>query len=327
MPIADNTSPKPHWLIRNGHIHSIWTYYTRRAGKPAWLRTRIETPDDDFLDLDFIKKGHNRVVLILHGIDGNTDRHYIRGFARHASESGYDVCAQNSRGCSGELNRKYASYHSAQTYDIHHVCKHLIEECHYSEIYIVGFSLGGNVVFKYLGEDTDRLPSEIVAAAGVSVPIDLKAGCEKLSRGIYLGYSIYLLSGLKPRTRAKMKKHSRDPEELRKLRRIVNFRQFDELYTVPAHGFQDAEDYWHQAASHAYLKKLKTPTLLITALDDPFLSEESFPFDLAANSEYLHFCAPLRGGHVGFAYGLLTPKTLWCDEKILGFFGEVRGGW
>ncbi len=325
MPILDDTSPRPHWLLRNGHIHSIYTYYTRRAGKPRWQRKRIETPDDDFLDLDFIQRGHKRVVLILHGIDGNTDRHYIRGFARYASRQGYDVCAQNSRGCSGELNRKYASYHSAQTYDIHHVCNYLIEECGYSEIYIVGFSLGGNVVFKYLGEDASRLPPQIIAAAGVSVPIDLKAGCEKLSKGIYLGYSIYLLSGLKPRTRAKMKKHGRDRTEIRRLGRTINFRQFDELYTVPAHGFTDVEDYWQQAASHTYLEKLDRPTLLITALDDPFLSEESFPFGIASRSAYLHFCAPLCGGHVGFLYRLRRGGVLWCDERVLEFFERVGG--
>lgn len=326
MPIVTSHAPSPHWLLRNGHVHSIWTYYTRLAGKSIYERRRIETPDDDFLDLDMIEGGHDRVVLVLHGIDGNTDRHYIRGFSRVASQNNYDVCAMNARGCSGELNRKYASYHSGQTYDVHLVCEYLAEKCGYKQIFLAGFSLGGCLVYKYLGESTDRLSDCIIGGAAVSTPVDLKSGCERLARGIYKGYSLFLLYGLKPRIIAKMKKHNRDSEEIRAMRRATNFIEFDRIYTAPAHGFKDEEDYWRQCSSRQFLSAIDRPVLGITAVDDPFLSEECYPYAEAARSEYLYFETPLHGGHVGFAYRPLTPSVLWFDQRVLEFFDGLSQG-
>jgi len=326
MPIVRSQAPRTHWLLRNGHVHSIWTYYTRRAGKSLYTRRRIETPDDDFLDLDMISNDHRRVILVLHGIDGNTDRHYIRGFSRAAASVGYDVCAMNARGCSGELNRKYASYHSGQTYDVHHVCQYLDEACGYDEIYLAGFSLGGCLVYKYLGEQAYQLSPKIKGGAAVSTPVDLKSGCERLASGIFLGYSLFLLHGLRPRIIAKMKKHDRDPEEIKAMRRAVNFIQFDRIYTAPAHGFKDEEDNWAQCSSRQFLAHIEIPVYGVTAVDDPFLSEECYPYEEAAASDYFYFDTPLRGGHVGFAYRPMTPRTLWFDHRVLEFFDGLSSG-
>ncbi len=323
MPIDTLEAPKTHLLLRNGHVHSIWTYYTRRAPAPPYKRRRIDTPDGDFLDLDFLQSGHKRVILVLHGIDGNTNRHYIRGFADYASHNGFDVCAMNARGCSGELNHKYASYHSGQTYDVHLICQYLDEFCDYEEIFLIGFSLGGNIAYKYLGEDTTRLSPKIAGAAGVSVPVDLKSGCMRLSRGIYRGYSLFLLAGLKPRIIQKMIKHDRDPSEIKAMKRCRNFIQFDRIYTAPAHGFEDEEDYWRQCSSKQFISAIDRPVLGITALDDPFLSDECFPFAEAAANPKFHLETPLHGGHVGFAHRLMTPRQLWFDIRVLEFFNQV----
>lgn len=287
----------------------------RKVQLIPYTRERIITPDDDFLDLDWLSRGADKVVIISHGLEGDSQRPYIKGMAKALHDRGFDVVAWNFRGCSGEMNRQLRFYHSGATDDLDLVVRHVTKTKNYRNVFLVGFSLGGNVTLKYLGE---RVADKRIKRAVVfSVPMHLKTSCEKISRPLNRLYSNRFLKSLKTKILIKARHRKElDTSMLPKIRTLIDF---DDCYTAPLHGFSDAVDYYEQCSSLRFVNDIQIPTLVINTLNDPFLSPECFPVALLEKHPFVQLQILSRGGHVGFAQ-FNKNGLYWSEQRALEFF-------
>jgi predicted alpha/beta-fold hydrolase len=299
MPLIEPSSYVPPFLFGNGHIQTIYPTLCRRVEGVRYERERIDTPDGDFLDLDWSKVGSERVAVVAHGLEGNSQRSYTLGMVRALNRAGWDGIAWNMRGCSGEPNRKIRFYHSGASEDLHLVIKHVLGNERYARIGLVGFSLGGNLTLKYLGERGRQLDPAIMAAVACSVPCDLRSSSLKMAGFANRIYMIRFLRMLHEKIEAK-NRILEDKIDDTGYHRIKTFKDFDDRYTAPMHGFRDAEDYWRQASAKQFLANIAIPTLLVNARNDPFLAEECYPVEEAAANPNFYLEMPASGGHVGF---------------------------
>jgi uncharacterized protein len=300
----------------NGHLETVYPALFRNVKFIPYLRERILTPDQDFLDLDWLTQGSSRLVIVSHGLEGNTSRAYIRGIARAFFQKGYDVLAWNYRGCSEEMNRNLRFYHSGATDDLDVVVQHVMQQRSYSEISLIGFSLGGNLTLKYLGEMGKHLPAPIKRAVTFSVPMDLHSSCVQLSARSNWIYSRRFLKSLKTKVIQKSKVL---PElDSKGIDAITNLMEFDDAFTAPIHGFKNALDYYARSSSLHFLTGIEVPTLIVSAKNDPFLSKECYPPSESIQNPYLKMLYPEFGGHVGFT--LFSQNGLyWSELKALEF--------
>jgi predicted alpha/beta-fold hydrolase len=316
MPLISNSSYVPPRWLRNGHLQTIFPQF-RRIKNVHYRRERFITSDDDFVDLDWAENGSNRIAILSHGLEGNTQRNYVLGMIRALHRIGWDALAWNYRSCSEETNRRLRWYHSGETADLHEVISHTIARNIYSEIALIGFSLGGNVTLKYLGEQGSRVHSQISKAVAFSVPCDLKSSAIKLARNSNKQYMIRFMRTLRKKVREK-KNLFPDQIDVRNLNRIKTFQQFDDRYTAPVHGFKDADDYFARCSSRQFLKEIRVPTLLVNAANDPFLDLPSYPQEEAAASSYFFFESPASGGHMGFVV-FNKAGEYWSESRALSF--------
>lgn len=317
MPILESAY-QPGLLHRQAHLSTIVPNKLRKVSGVSYQRERIELSDGDFVDLDFSSIGSDTLVIILHGLEGNSDRAYAKGMVKMAHSSSWDAAVFNQRGCSGEANRLLSAYHSGKSEDLHEVIQLILKTNGYSKIMLVGFSLGGNITLKYLGENPWRVPREIVRAVAISVPIHLESSAYELAKRKNWVYMHRFLKTLKAKT---IEKISRFPDcgmSVDEVRSCRNFIDFDNLYTAPIHGFKNAQDYWTQCSSKQFLNDIKVPTLLINAQNDPFLSPECFPTEVAEKSHTLHLLSPKHGGHVGFG-GATKNGMTWAEVQTAIF--------
>ncbi len=289
----------------------------RRVRSVHYQRERIETPDGDFLDLDWSRNGSSRLVILLHGLEGDSTRAYMLGMAKALNNAGWDAASLNFRGCSGECNRRLGFYHSGETEDLHTVISHVVEQHTYSDIALVGFSLGGNVILKYLGEQGKRTHPLIKKAVAFSVPCDLASSSEKISRAANSIYLKRFLRMLRKKIRMKMRIMS-DAINDRDYRLIKTFKDFDNRYTAPIFGFKDAEDYWEKASCKPLLSRISIPTLLVNAADDPFLTRACYPYEEAGANPMLLLEIPQFGGHVGFVT-FNGKGEYWSESRAVSF--------
>ncbi len=277
-------------------------------------------PDGDFLDLDwsYARSEANRVVILLHGLEGHGQRPYITGSAKMFNVAGYDACAVNFRGCSGETNTLFRSYHSGATEDLEAVINHIIALDRYSEIYIKGFSLGGNMTLKYLGEGR-KIPKEVKAAVTVSVPCDLHDSLVQLLKPKNVLYAKRFRNHLVAKLWAK---HQKFPERItaREINAIKNLKDFDDIYTSKAHGFKNALDYYAQCSSGQFLNYIEIPTLIINAKNDSFLGPPCYPEKEANENPMLYLKMPVYGGHVGF-FG--AQNVSYTEKMAVHFLDEI----
>jgi len=266
----------------------------------TYHRERISTPDGDFLDLDWTSGTGSNLVIICHGLEGNTSKAYVKGMAKYFARNGWQVLAWNYRGCSDEINRKLRFYHSGATDDLETVINHVSANYNFSHIHLIGFSLGGNLLLKYLGEKGASIHPNIRSAVAFSVPVDLYGSCLQISRGFNYLYSLRFLAQLKRKVRRKSQKF---PEDLNvtTLSKINNLIDFDDIYTAPLHGFDSALDYYSKCSANSFLTSIQTPTLLVNAKNDPFLSSSCYPEGNLKGHPFVEFQAPEKGGHCGFA--------------------------
>lgn len=317
MPIISPSSYRPPPGLANGHLQTILPSLLRRVDGVDYRRERIETADGDFIDLDWSRCGSRRLVVLCHGLEGSSQAPYMRGMARAFNRAGWDAVAYNYRGCSGEINRRLRAYHSGATDDLALVHRHIAEGNAYRETGWVGFSLGGNLVLKYLGENGRALENGRSWAAAVSVPCDLAAGARRLERAANRIYNWRFLRTLKAKALWKARRY---PGRIdgRKLAAVRSLKAFDDLFTAPVHGFRDAEDYWRRCSALGFLDRIRVPTLVINALNDPFLDRSCFPYAAARRNPALFLETPASGGHVGFLPR--TPNGLfWHEARILRF--------
>lgn len=292
-------------------METIYPALFRRVSVRSYTRERIDTPDGDFLDLDWLTQGSSKVVIIQHGLEGNTYRAYIKGMAKTFFEDGYDVLAWNYRGCSQEMNRLLRFYHSGATDDLDVVIRHARTR-QYTEINLVGFSLGGNITLKYLGEG---YPTENIRRAAVfSVPLHLESSCRKISQPSNRIYAKRFIDSLKLKILTKSKLMSGlDTSHLKSIRSLT---EFDDEFTSRLHGFENAVDYYTRCSSIHFIPKISTPTLIVNTLNDPFLSKECFPGSEFKDHPHVQFEIPERGGHVGFAQ-INKNGVYWSEQRAL----------
>lgn len=257
----------------------------------------LDTPDGDFLYIETHLTGKRDAVIILHGLEGSSGRPYVRNMARAAIGLGLDVVALNFRGCGGRMNKKARFYHSGETGDLRFLIDYLKSEKKIENLVGVGFSLGGNVLLKYLGEWGEAKNSGITAALAISVPLNLRTSALRIEKWDNFLYMRRFLRSLKEKVRAKMSLFPQEADWKAGLR-AKTFHEFDDSITAPLHGFAGVLDYYEKSSSLPYLSKIKIPTLILNAKNDPFLSQDCFP--LLENHPPLISLYPSFGGHVGF---------------------------
>jgi len=285
------------------------------------LRFRIDTPDGDFLDLDLSSVASRRVAVILHGLEGDSHRSYIKGMAKAVNRRGWDALAVNFRGCGGTPNRRPRMYHSGETDDLAAVMNYVVTGGAYDIAALVGFSLGGNVILKYLGEQGADYPPVIRAATTISVPCDLKACSVRLGEPGNRMYSHRFLKLLRRKISVKARVNPEAVSEA-KFKDIKTLKDFDDRYTAPLHGFKDADDYYAQSSSLGFLKSIRVPTLLLNARDDPFLGTPCFPVEDARANPHLFLETPEHGGHVGFM-AFNRDGEYWSETKAGSFLESI----
>ena len=281
-------------------------------------RERLETSDGDFVDLDWSREeGSRGLVFIMHGLEGHSRRKYVLGMVKAAREHGLDAVAMNFRGCSGEPNRKVSMYHSGWTRDLHEALLMIEALGRYSCVHLVGFSLGGNVILKYLGEDPATIPEFVRGAVAISVPCDLEDSARALARPQCALYTRYLLDQLRKKIieKGRLFPGSLDLKGVEKLR---TFRQFDDRFTAPLHGFRDALDYWRRSSSRQYLAGIDRRTCIINAANDPFLGPRCYPAEEVRANDRLTLLTPPTGGHVGFV-GSGRGGMYWSEWTAMSF--------
>jgi uncharacterized protein len=313
MPtIASDYSPS--FFFQNQHINTIYSSLFRRLNPLQFKRRRIETLDDDFLDIDFLENGERKIVILCHGLEGSSASKYIQATAKILHENGYAIAAMNYRFCSGEINRQLVTYHSGRTEDLNAVIEEVLP--HYDAVYLVGFSLGGNLVLKYTGEGIYKVHPKVKATLAISVPVDLYGSSlelQKIKNRIYTWRFLITLS-----KKVKLK-HVQYPDrvDVKQLKRVKKLIDFDEYFTSTLNGFRDAKDYYAQANCKQFLHNIKIPSLLINALDDPFLSASCYPYEEAESNPYFNLMTPKYGGHVGFVSS--NQEYYWVERQILAF--------
>lgn len=324
MPTLSSRYNPPLWL-RGGHAQTLYASLVRRVDFEYDRRERIDTPDGDFLDLDWAgartgpAPGADRVAILTHGLEGSAGGTYMRGMARALVRRGWDVCAWNLRGCSGETNRTAATYHSGKTEDLECVVDHVLGEG-YASLGLIGFSLGGNLTLKYLGEQGSAADDRIRAAVAFSTPVDLDGSSHRIGATTNWHYTQYFLRTLRDKMRTKAKRHSRVGTEA--LRRVRTLRDFDDAYTAPLNGFRDADTYYRAASSRPVLEEIAVPTLLVNAENDPFLSETCYPMEVAEGHPVFALEVPKSGGHVGFV-SFNTTGEYWSERRAASFLATA----
>lgn len=321
VPHLPSSTYRPPLALRNGHLLSIWPSLARRVPEVAYRRERITTLDDDFLDIDWsLVAESNTLVIISHGLEGESGRSYMRGMARAMNRAGRDALCWNYRGCSGEPNRLLRSYHSGASEDLDVVVRHAINTKGYRRLALIGFSLGGNITLKYLGERGASVDPAIMAAVAFSVPCDLRSSSMALARPSNALYMRRFLLSLRTKMLAKEGLMS-TPIDREELRRMRTFQEFDDRFTAPLHGFRDAEEYWQHSSSRQFLPGITIPTLLVNALDDPFLDIPCYPYKEARRSRHIYLETPRHGGHVGFV-SFAPNGEYWSEQRANEFLLE-----
>jgi len=323
MTVIQNHDYKPPFIFKSKHLNTIVPALFRNVNSIKYIRYRIETNDNDFIDLDRSSVNSNTAAIVTHGLEGNSHKPYIKGIAKIMNEIGIDAIAFNLRGCSGEPNRLLSSYHSGKTDDLESIINYVKQKWEYEKIILIGFSLGGNITLKYVGEQGRGIPDFIKLAVGISVPCDLKSSAFHLSKVSNWIYLQRFLRTLKQKALQRMDNFENADIKREDIKKTKSFFEFDNLFTAPIHGFVDAEDYWAKCSCKQFLTSISIPTLIINAKDDPFLPDACYPYSEANNNPLIYFEVPEYGGHVGFMTNSHFKNHLWHEMRISSFLNEM----
>lgn len=316
-----NSPYRAPWWLPGGHLQTIYAHFLNRSTDLGLRRERWETPDNDFIDLDWLDSTDEsaNLIVLFHGLEGCSSSHYARSLMNHARRRLWRGVIPHFRGCSGEHNRLLRAYHSGDSSEIDWILRRHKENNPKAKIHAVGVSLGGNVLLKWLGEQGDRAFGIVEKAAAVSAPVDLAAAAGVLDRGCrQLIYTRYFLRTLKQKSLYKIAKHQLQID-LHQVRAASTFHQIDDLFTAPVHGFESAKDYWAKSSSKPWLAHIRVPTLLINARNDPFLPAAALP-NVKEVSRSITLDYPESGGHVGFISGRFPGNLDWLPQRIFRFF-------
>lgn len=312
------------WWLPGGNAQTIYAALAAPAPRVRYRRSRWETPDGDFVDVDWVDAADDApLVVLFHGLEGSSRSHYARAVMGAVSARQWRGAVPHFRGCGGEPNRLPRAYHSGDSAEADWMLRRFRAVAGTAPLFAVGVSLGGNVLLKWLGEQGDAARGILAAAASVSAPVDLTAAGEALGRGFNLVYARQFLRTLKRKTAAKI---ARFPglADTAAVARARTLREFDDLVTAPLHGFRDAGDYWLRSSAKPLLGAIRVPTLVVHARNDPFHPDAHLPGGDEVSVEVaLDF--PDTGGHVGFVSGRFPGTLAWLPERLLGFFDATMG--
>ena len=325
VPLPSPLPFSPAWFVPGAHLQTLWRRLFPQRVTVRWTMERWDTPDGDFVDVARVAAppGAPR-FLMLHGLEGGLHSHYAHATLAEASRRGWGADMLLFRGCSGEPNRARRFYHSGETSDLAFAVDRIASEFPRDPLVLAGYSLGGNVLVKWLGERGGDLPPQLAGAAAVSVPFDLERGSRRLGRGFSKVYQHAFLKSLRRKALDKIERFPglADREEVRRVRTIYDY---DDRVTAPVHGFQNANDYYTRSSALGWLWRVRLPTLLLSAIDDPFLPPEVLDEVrvVARINSALHLEFSPRGGHVGFVGGTIPWKPFFYGEwRVCEFLAE-----
>lgn len=312
----------PIWLP-SGNLQTIYSANIASRIRINYLRERWKTPDDDFIDLDWLNRDKGSTLYVLfHGLEGSSNSHYAKAFmAAVRQKSNASGVVVHFRGCSGELNHLPRAYHSGDSTEIDWVLKRIRELYPKPTILVTGVSLGGNALLKWLGEQGPKALAIVKAASAVCSPMDLKACGLNLQVGFNMFYTRLFLQTLKKKSLAKLE-HFPGLFDSSAMQASRNLYEFDNVVTAPLHGYKDTEDYWVNASSKPLLKNIAVPTLILNSLNDPFIPANSLPKEHEV-SKFIQLEYPETGGHVGFVSGSFPGNINWLPDRLIEYFNSV----
>lgn len=313
----------PFWL-RGAHLQTIWPVFLQRR-PVAWQREQWHTPDGDVIAVDALPGLADKpVVVLFHGLEGSSRSHYATSLAHELARHGWGMVLPHFRSCGGLANRLPRAYFAGDSAEIGWMLAQAQKKHPDQKLFAAGVSLGGNALLKWLGEQGDDAGKLVCAAAGLSAPVDLSASGRVLRQGFNRQvYTRYFLKTLIPKTLAKLRLHPELAAQIseRQLRSVKDLHDFDDLFTAPVHGFINGRDYWVRASSKPWLKHITVPTLLLNALNDPFVPAESLPGETDVSAK-VTLLQPEQGGHVGFACGTFPGRENWLPRTLFHFFAS-----
>lgn len=314
------SSFKPAWWLPNSHLQTIWPAVCRRSPKISLERERVELPDGDFIDLDWLRgDGKTPLILILHGLEGSIESHYAKGMLLTLAKQGWRGVFMHFRGCSGEPNRLPIGYHSGETGDLAFIMQLILAREPNTTIGAIGYSLGGNVLLKWLGETGDNNP--LKAAIAISVPFELHKAVTRIQQGFSKFYQWYFIKCLRDRLSQKFQEVS-VPVDPTMIYKVSTMYEFDDKITAPLHGFTNADEYYNTASSRQYLHSINVPTLILHSKDDPFMSEDIIPESHELSSK-VKLEITENGGHVGFVMGKYPWRPeYWLETRVPEFLRD-----
>lgn len=314
-----NSDFKPAWWLPSPHLQTLWPVFSGAKKKPTLLRERLELPDGDFIDVDWVNAHLDApIVVVLHGLEGSCHSHYARDVLYTLQCSGYRAVFMYFRSCSGEVNRMPRYYHSGDTEDLAWLIQRLQQQYPNVPLMAIGYSLGGNVLLKWLGETAENNPLQ--CAIAVSVPLLLYKLADRMQGGFSRFYQRHLITQLKHKL--KQKQIQRGIHANVDMKELKDFWSFDDKITAPLHGFKSAEDYYNKASSRQYLKTIAVPTLILHAKDDPFMDDTVIPNETELSSSVTLEVSE-KGGHMGFVSGVIPGRGQpWLPKRISQFIKQ-----
>ena len=321
MPIIkQSTYPGPPVYLFNGHMQTILPSLEDKAGRLAYERQRFTLSDGDFVDLDWLRAGHPKVAVLIHGLEGNSQRKYLRKMATFLHDRGWDILAWNARSCSGEMNKAFRLYEHGEIGDLSEVMDTLPQKG-YGQAVLVGFSMGGSIVLNYLGRKGEELPKIVTHGVAISTPCNLGECADKLDRWDNILY----------RNKFKRKLYKKIIHKARqfpgrinpdKLKEVKRWRDFDEFFSAPVNGYANADDFYRKASSGNHVAGVAVPTLLINAQNDPFLTPACSPAHLAEKHPNFYLEVTKNGGHVGFPDK--KKSDFWLGNRVVEFISSTK---
>jgi len=316
----------PGWLP-GGHAQTIYPVLIRRP-EVAFRRERIDTPDGDFIDFDWLEasetRGNAPLVVLFHGLEGNSQSHYALAVMAHLSAIGWRGVVPHFRGCSGEPNRRPRAYHSGDYTEVAWMLETIRALVPDAALFAVGVSLGGSALLNWLGREEHRAARTVAAAAAVSAPLDLAAAGIAIEQGLNRIYSRHFRATLVPKAMA-MARQFPGTLDAAAIARVDSMYGFDDVVTAPLHGFTGTDDYWHRASSKPWLKAVAVPTLVLNARNDPFIPASSLPTRTEVGAATT-LEQPDDGGHAGFPEPRFPGRLDWLPRRLVTYFSEVRCG-
>lgn len=308
-------SYEPNIFFKNKHINTCYPTLFRKISV-EFERERVESEDGDFFDIDWIKNNNEKILVLCHGLEGSSKSKYIQATAKYFSNRGWDIVALNYRGCSGEINRKITFYNMGDIRDLKLVVSRLKD---YKKVVLAGFSLGGGLVLNYLGR-IEEYPKNLYSAVVVSAPCDSYGSAREFEKKENTIYRKHFLKALKNKVKAKEELYKKE-FDFSKALNSNSIVEFDEYFTAPLYGYKDAKDYYDNVSPNQYIEKVKIPTFILMAKDDPIMSESCYPIEESKKNKNITLEITEYGGHVGYAS---FDEFYWLEKRIYRYIEELK---